>query len=151
MGAELEHLAAARGDGSRALGTDAPGGGGKRPIQASDGSEPGRRARYGGQDPVAFGRVKSSVDPGRRQLSWQPGDCRKLVWGPGLHDQPERVYEPVTADALFRQSERANFEHPAGRRNLSAAGPGLAWAIVIHDVAVHEQCADDAGPFSQNA
>jgi hypothetical protein len=104
MGAELQHVAATRGDGIRAVRTDAAGRGGKRPTQASDRSERGGYARYDRQARIAFDCVESSVDPGRQQLSWQPGDCRKLVWRPGLHDQPERVREPVSADTLFRQS-----------------------------------------------
>jgi hypothetical protein len=104
MGAELEHLAATRGDGVRAVRTDAAGRGGKRPTQVSDRSKRGGRARYDGQARIAFDCFESSVDPGRQQLSRQPGDCRKLVWRPGLHDQPERVHEPFSADVLFRQS-----------------------------------------------
>jgi hypothetical protein len=104
MGAELEHVAATRGDGIRAVGTDAPGRGGKRPTQASDRSERGGHARYDGQARIAFNCFESSVDPRRQQLSRQPGNCRKLVWRPGLHDQPERVHEPGSADALVRQS-----------------------------------------------
>jgi hypothetical protein len=104
MGAELEHVAAAWGDGIRALRTDAAGRGGKRPTQASDRSERGGHARYDGQACFASDCFESSVYPGRRQLPRQPGDCRKLVWRPGVHDQPQRVHEPVSADALFRQS-----------------------------------------------